>query len=143
MNMSLTTTLNGIITFITNLIGVIFDVINSLLNIFLINKYIFENEPGSYIGYLIVSFIGFCIIIYFLFRVFVFVKEILEEHVGTGLSASLSIAFLIEVLGLIYNVVTFEIFSIIAEIVTLAVMFYIISILPNLFSGESEPRRRR
>ena len=140
LNMSF---LNGITTFITNLFSIIFNVVKSLLDIFLKNEYVFENEPGSYIGYLIVMFIVFCIIIYILFRIFRFITENLEEYIGTGLSASLSISFLIEVLGWIFNVVTFG-FSIIAEFVTLTVMFFIIYlILRKFFSGEPEPRRRR
>lgn len=122
----------------------IFGVVNGLLEILYKNKYSFENEPGSYFGYLIVMFIVFCVIIIILFYIFRFIKEFLEEYIGTALSASISISIIIEGLGSIFKVVTLEIFSIIAEFVALTIMFFIIYlIVSNFIPDEPEPRRGR
>ena len=142
--MGLDIVLNGIITFIINLYSVISGVFIGLLKIVIDNRYSYENETVSYIGYGIVMLLILLGIIFMLSQIFIFLQRFLEESVGTCLSASLSIALIIEGLGLIFKVVNLNIFSIIAEFVAFTFIFFIIFLIVfNYTSDEQVPRRGR
>lgn len=134
---------NGLSSFFMSLIAIIAGVIKALVNIVSHNKYNLESDPGSYIGYLIVMigiFIGILLAAWYVFlhltKIFVFYTQ------RPVLSASVSLALIIEFLGYFSGVVAPKPFQILAEIIALTALIFVVFFVISFFMSYVRSARK-
>ncbi len=139
----LTTIINGIGNFLSNLVNIIIGIILFLIKIATTNPYNFEKQFGSFAGYLIVMSALVIGVLIILGVIFLYMRRVVKNLTGMPiLSASFSISMIIEVMGYFARVVTLEFFNIIADIVAFTLLFSLVFYLIYLASEKISQKKK-